>query len=489
MYDLIIIGNDLSSLSAAALASRHGEKTVLIAENGLPDFFCPSGYAFDIDPFPLVGFGGYQGERSLLNEIDPLFSDALNARLQNPGLQVIHRRHRIEFFSDLERLSMEMEREFPSEGGAIRRFYTLLDNNRELIFPKKGDESLNVHDLVQNIRRLVNRNSAMFKIRAAWHSVLYAARKRPPLLRLFTAQSAFFSSLFGNGGDFLSLMYGLSCPLDGIYVPEGKNSLRNMMRNRFLEAGGAIKEDCSVMKINVADEIAINVISGDSSSVLKGRRLIVSTKWEKLRMLMLNKKTFRHLNKRFRRIGGSFHPFTLHMGVCDKGLPEKMGACVILLGEENGSLWTDDLIFLKTSLPGDQGCAPEGKRALCATVFLKESPVRLTNQDLKEAALYVKNNVGDFLPFLNENIDFIDIDGSIAISRRYHEALNAGLEVKRILFSRKAPSVNTPLPNVFVTGGMLFPGRGIHGEILSGIKAARAAIKTDTGGKIYAGSL
>jgi phytoene dehydrogenase-like protein len=489
MCDVIIIGNDLSSLSAAALASLHGEKTVLIAENGLPDFFCPSGYAFDIDPFPLVGLGEYQGEGSPLNELDPLFLDAINARLQNPGLQIIHRNHRIEFFSDLERLSREMEREFPSEGLAIRRFYTLLDNNRELIFSKKDDESATSRNILQNIRRFVKRNSAIFRMQAAWHSVLYAARKRPALLRVFASQSVIFSYLFGNVGDFLSLMHGLSCPLNGIYVPEGKNSLRNVLRNRFLAAGGVIKEDCSVMKVNVGDEIAINVIGGDASSVVKGRRLIVSSKWEKLRMLMLNTKPFRHLNKRFRRIGSSFHPFTLHMGICDKGLPEKMGACVILLGDKNGSLWADDPIILKTSLPGDRECAPEGRRALCATVFLKESPVRLTNQELKEAAVYIKKNVDDFLPFLNENLEFIDIDRSIAISRRYHEALNAGLEIKRILFSSRASSVHTSLPNVFITGGMLFPGRGIYGELLSGINAAYAAIKTNNGGKIDAGNL
>ena len=70
MYDLIVIGDDLSSYIAAAVASHYGLSTVHIAQNDSAVKNTIDGYAFNIDPTPLTGFGVNQTGFSLLTELN-----------------------------------------------------------------------------------------------------------------------------------------------------------------------------------------------------------------------------------------------------------------------------------------------------------------------------------------------------------------------------------------------------------------------------------
>ena len=54
MYGLIVIGDDLSSHVAAAVASRHGINTALLSESEIGEEICLIGdFVFNIDPTPL----------------------------------------------------------------------------------------------------------------------------------------------------------------------------------------------------------------------------------------------------------------------------------------------------------------------------------------------------------------------------------------------------------------------------------------------------
>ena len=57
MYDLIVIGDDLSSHVSAAYASQNGLNTLLIAESGLGGLQLIGDFVFNIDPTPLTGLG------------------------------------------------------------------------------------------------------------------------------------------------------------------------------------------------------------------------------------------------------------------------------------------------------------------------------------------------------------------------------------------------------------------------------------------------
>jgi len=122
MYDLIVIGDDLSSHVAAAVATRYGLSTALIAENGLGDTAIIGDYVFNLDTMPITGIGSNQTILSLLAELDiePIEREGF---LLNPAYQVILPKHRIDFFCDQESLVSEMARELPQLETEISKFY------------------------------------------------------------------------------------------------------------------------------------------------------------------------------------------------------------------------------------------------------------------------------------------------------------------------------------------------------------------------------
>jgi phytoene dehydrogenase-like protein len=132
---------------------------------------------------------------------------------------------------------------------------------------------------------------------------------------------------------------------------------------------------------------------------------------------------------------------------------------------------------LEISAAGDTKRAPHGKRALSATVFLKESPLLLKDEGLKQISNAVFQSLETFLPFLQENLDFLNIDKAIELSRKNQEVVNQKYCMQSCPFlGLSSISNRTHIRNVYVTGGMLLAGLGFEGEILSGINAANSVI-------------
>src|SRR5574340_562893 len=123
MYDVVVIGRDLSSLIAALASARYGRKTVLVNEGKLQIEHRESGYVFPIDPTPFWGFGEDQIVDRLIKDLK-LTKDAVPPPLVlDPALQIIFSDHRFDLFQDLDRLIEDMIREFPHGEREIRSFY------------------------------------------------------------------------------------------------------------------------------------------------------------------------------------------------------------------------------------------------------------------------------------------------------------------------------------------------------------------------------
>ena len=71
MNGLIVIGDDIASHVAAAVASSNGVYTTLLSESGIGEEIClNSDLVFNVDPTPMTGFGANQTGSSLLDKID-----------------------------------------------------------------------------------------------------------------------------------------------------------------------------------------------------------------------------------------------------------------------------------------------------------------------------------------------------------------------------------------------------------------------------------
>lgn len=475
MYDTIVLGNDPGSLIAAVTLASHGEKTVLLTMEDTPDLYSESGYTFDIDPLPWTGLNRGDVLRQLLAHLLITHEDCP----LDPALQIIFREHRIDIYNETEAYFKEMEREFPDEAWKILNFYKSIAKSGTFA---SGLIGKNLHlqpETVGDYINLLRNMPAIMLKKKAFAANLRNIQKEPELKKILEAQILLLSNLDPYGISPISFARTLSLSLNRFfYHTGGKYHLIEKLKKKF-ETDGGIIERCSISTLELERAIKANVKVGDEDiPTIYGRNIIISTKYENFTSLLEENRKFSALRKRYDEINPSLYPFTIHIGVQDRCIPEKMGVYVVV-SDETGPDEDGNLLFLETSKPGDTLRAPDGKRAISATTFLKNSPSELDNNALENIAEVMLKTLGGFLPFLKENLDFMDLEKSINISRSCYRTINHKYRVKNPFIGMSFLPNKTPLKNVFLTGGMLMPGLGFEGEIMSGINAAKLTIGED----------
>jgi phytoene dehydrogenase-like protein len=472
MYDTIIIGQDLSSLIAALAASSHGLKTVLITEGIGETEHRDEGYSFSIDPMPLSGFADRQTVFCLLRKLN-LRTEAPKMLLMDPALQVILPGHRVDLFHDARKLINDMIREFPQERHEIKRLYRAFFKSAALIERWVSQDDAGRADFFMKVLRRVARFPAAAS--GCYSLAISENGNDRALKQVIQAQIAILSHLDTDSRLLpLSAAYLLSSPARGIFCPlGGRTAWTQWLRKEYANAGGILMDGCSVMRIDTKSEIIVDLEHAGSSTTLHGKTLVVSAHWEKLKLLLFHSKVFRSLVHRLSSNHPNAYPFCLHLGVHEEGLPERMAPYVAVILDDKMPVCYHNLVFIEKSLQGDTSRAPEGRRAVSATIFLKNSPLLIDDSELKSISKTVINSLESFLPFLRENIDYVNIDKSIAFARQSQEIVNKKYQSRKssIIAMNTLPPV-TPLSNVFLTGGILRAGLGFEGEILTGMDAA-----------------
>jgi phytoene dehydrogenase-like protein len=473
MYDAIIIGRDLSSLVAALATSRRGLKTLLVNEGSNVTEYRESGYIFPIDPTPLVGFRPEQTSLRLLTGLHLSMDEVPELLLMNPAFQVILPGHRIDLFHDRNQFIADIIREFPQHEKEIRRFYSAVSKNSTLIEHWIREDSADKANICRRLIRGIFRLTMAFANRTSL--IIRGNGDLDALRSVIKAQIAMFSYLNINCFPFpISAAYLLTLPTRGVFCPVGgRNTWLSWLRKKFTDAGGELIDECSIMRIDTKPEINIDLASSGVSSTIRGKKLIVSAQWEKLNFLLFHQKFLHHYVNRLDCYRPYAHPFCLHMGIYEEGIPEKLSPYSVVVPDENKLAWDHNFLFLEVSLPGDTYRAPDGRRALSATVYLKDSPLVLDDLELKIIAKTIIDSLDCFFPFLRESIDYINIEKSIVLTRQSQEVINKKYYARKgAIIAMKTLSQKSPFPNVLLTGGIFRAGLGFEGEILSGIDAA-----------------
>lgn len=476
MYEIIVIGNDLSSLMAALRSSQSGKKTILLNDIDIPDYYTASGYTFDTDPLPWTGFESEGIFSKILSDLE-LSADTIP---MTPLFQMIFPDHRYDILKNTTEQIKEIERETGRNTIDLVNFYETILKANTLMSVLISENPRVRPGTVKELLKFMPNFPGIMSMKRRFSRQFARVQTHPLLKAAFCAQLLLFSHLNPEGISPLSFAYILSLPFRGLNYPVGgKYRIVDSLKRKIESTGGIVK-NCSAIHLKVdSDEAMVDISGGNENCItIKGRHAIVSTKWKGfLPFLLENGRRFSSILDKFDKIKTTHHPFTLHLGISAESVPEKLSPYSVLFsGDElplERDIFQENFLFLELSLPGDRGRAPDGRRALSITALLKDSPSDLSNKELTEASINMIKGIERLLPFLNEAVDFIDIERSIDISRRSQGFINQRyLQKQNPMLGVSLLSDRTPLNNLSITGGVLLAGLGMEGEIISGLNAA-----------------
>jgi len=198
--------------------------------------------------------------------------------------------------------------------------------------------------------------------------------------------------------------------------------------------------------------------------------MIVSTKWQS-RHLLTDKKKYLSLEDRIRPTKISHLPLTIHLSVRPGCIPEKMARHVVVVNDLKRDVQDDNLMILYSGTENDKDLTQK-QIPLSVTSFFPSAPSFWLQDVLMQKAEQMITRLECFLPFLKENIEFIDIEASIEFSKRQQQIINPQYQLRRSWLTGFAAKDNrTRFKDLYLTGASLLLDIGLDGEIMSGMNA------------------
>lgn len=478
MYDIIVIGDDLSSHVAAATACRHGLKTLLVAEAGTGGLCVLGGFVFNLDTVPATGLGPKQPAGKILAGLGISLPEGHEKPL-NPAYQIILPDHRLDFFSDPDELVAEMAREFPHLKDEIKDYYRAASAAADIFtdwldkHPKLQPQTLKEFFSYLKIFPHILR----YKFAAVKFDGILSRNKA--LDKVWEAQQALLCFNHHDLFSFSAAFQHLSSRRGIFYFSEGKQFLFNELVKKIEENKGLYLSNQEVVSISVQKLIEVELRQENGSvSKLSAKNLIISTKAQSISLLRADNRPL-VVQKRFRPAKILRYPFSVFLGVASKCLPEKLARHAVLVSDIDRDLFEDNLIILETSVPSHEENIQTSEASLSATVYLEATEEQWTNDALRREGSSILERLEWFLPFLKDNMKWFDLDKSIEISSSRRKVATPIYNIRNSIFtSFAAKSVKTRLPNVFLTGTPLLADLGFDGEIISGQNTAQNIIKS-----------
>jgi len=479
LFDVTILGNDLSGLVTGALMVKRGFNVLVLDIKQERQEISRDGYTLRKLPSVFVGFGQGQIFSEIFTELGLPFLERKRFELAQPAYQVVLPGIRLDISQEREELFDLYSSEFPADGKILAEICREMDRHSNVIRELISQEVVYPPTTFKEKWR-VSRALSQILPKGGKPEDFSAFLDRfnvAPLARtLIMSQLVFLGTVHP---DEYSLTYAsslMSWTNKAIFrVEGGMKVLESLCMERITSYRGSVQQVNAIEEVNLKKFIEITV--SEIKEPVKTKMLLLTSNPEEFFATHAQKYIKSFIKKKLEITEPSTHLFTYYFGIHDHVVPVGMEDQLILVNDPNQDLYSGNLICIRLSPRGVTEYAPEGKRLLTATIIIKPEGDEINVVTAKELADKVHASLAELIPFLDNFLDFVAVEESYAL---YQAERRVGL------LSRVDPDDpfgvaflpnHTPHDRIFYTGQLVLPGLGMEGEGISALQCANMLTK------------
>jgi len=234
----------------------------------------------------------------------------------------------------------------------------------------------------------------------------------------------------------------------------------------FIKSGGEVEEIPRVKRVEKAWRKGFVLSLERDRRAFGCRSLLLNSPLHCFSDILGN--TGKALSPWLKRIQPRYVLYPCFMGIRDRVVPVGMRGLLVSIRDLDRPYEGGNALCLRLSPRGDEGEAPEGRRAL---TVLSLAPFRSWTQLSLVHQEAILDHLRHLIPFLEENLDFADFDwacqqtGQWSYPHFLYETPGG--------FNWREGVIPTRLSrDLYFTGKENFPYLGLEGEVLGGMMAA-----------------
>ena len=480
-YDLIVLGDDFSGLVTATLCARRGMRVLLATTARAPASYQIGPYRLPVEPMPLVGLSG-PAVRRVLEELH--FQHLLKRKLRTPApsYQLVGPDVRIAVDADDAVLGRELERELPGGAEAAERFLAASQQAHELAAQLDPVFSMDIAVPPTGFweRREIGRSADRLTAdAAAWDDNLESS-----LARAFFGMPAVFGAAVDPAGigpvtrarAFTEWRAGIS------RLPGDWDALRAVFLDKFTSHNGEVRAVEPQALSTSWGKVTGLVLEGGEE--LGAGHLVAALPVMELAALC-DGKLARRVTEVAESIEVGAYRYTLNLVLDGVGVPEGMGAHVLLVGDPAEPLAGDNALAIFVDQPDGEARVAITVQANCPAPAGGPGPA--LDDALASLRVGLRERLESVMPFHADHVLLAHSPNEASPA----EGEGSGVERARIagprplwrpvaepLLGVAGLSYQLGVKQLTLASSQVLPGLGLEGDMATGWCAAKIVIES-----------
>lgn len=472
VYDVIVLGAQLSGILAGALLAKRGYRVLHIDPEGLGSFYEDRGFELPYAPSVLPSLKRLPQADAALTELGVAVEIGRTLDASGQELQLLFPKNRLDLSASAARREAEIAREFAERKealiaaveGTLRVAEATDPFFKDPLAPLPASGFLERYHLQKAVRA-----------HRALESAPGDAIEEDLVGQGLRALSRFLVYLEDAEAGRMARARPVAQVLAGPHrFPGGAMGLRQALRKRLGELGGDYaggeEEPALVEELMFEGPHFSGVKLASSSNVYRARCLLAGTDTSALAPLIPPKVKKHKLADLFESVRQRRYLFPVNLVVHQAGLPLGLKELALLVPGAEGL----GPVLLELSPARKDDRELPDHRVLCAAAFVPAAEHDAGEARLRELASRIEAAALEVAPFCGPHIalrsaPFLDAKNARGHRLSPHPLLEIGED--RLLGLAGLPQ-RTPCKNFFLASREVLPGLGVEGEFMAGLRAA-----------------